>query len=347
MITALHPHNTLNVSDDDDELESATRGGPTGIATSRRWWLRLAKILVALIVAAGVSRTVQQALRELTAHAWHVAPAWLLLAAALYLIGLLPAAWYWYRILTAMGQRPDWSACVSAYYIGHLGKYVPGKAMVVVLRTALVVGPRVAVHTAVVAVFLETLPLMSVGALWAAVAAFIHGAGVTQWTVLAGILVVAAGVPTLPPVFRFLARKLRWPLSRRAAVSGTRAAPNVDQLRQITLTTFAQGWLAATISWLLLAWSLWAVLRSLGVEDAQPLVDLPLLVAAVSLSVVAGFLSLLPGGIIVRDAILIEYLAAWLTPASALLAAVLLRLVWLMSELLLSAILYGTSIGRR
>jgi len=55
---------------------------------------------------------------------------------------------------------------------------------------------------------------------------------------------------------------------------------------------------------------------------------------------VAGFLSLIPGGAVVRELILAELMVPEFGSAVALLSAVVLRLVWLLAELLISAILY-------
>jgi uncharacterized membrane protein YbhN (UPF0104 family) len=89
-----------------------------------------------------------------------------------------------------------------------------------------------------------------------------------------------------------------------------------------------------------LGWSLWATLRAIGVVDLEPIRHLPLLVAAVALAVVAGFASMLPGGLGVRDALLMQLLAPHCGSANALVAAVLVRLVWLVSELAACVILY-------
>ena len=55
----------------------------------------------------------------------------------IYLVGLLPAGLFWWRVLWVLGQKTRFLDTMRAYYIGHLGKYVPGKAMVVVLRAGL------------------------------------------------------------------------------------------------------------------------------------------------------------------------------------------------------------------
>jgi hypothetical protein len=107
----------------------------------------------------------------------------------------------------------------------------------------------------------------------------------------------------------------------------------------LTLRLLATGWLAAVACWTILGLSLWATLRGIGVDDVDPLANLPLLVATVSFAVVAGFLSLLPGGIVVRDLLLVELLAPACGEAKALIAAVLIRLIWLLSELTICGIL--------
>jgi uncharacterized membrane protein YbhN (UPF0104 family) len=81
------------------------------------------------------------------------------------------------------------------------------------------------------------------------------------------------------------------------------------------------------------------MLRAIGVE-LRFINDLPVLIAAAAFSVVAGFLSMLPGGIVVRDAALMQLLAPISGDANALVAAVLMRLVWLVSEVVACGILY-------
>src|SRR5262249_47187334 len=64
-------------------------------------------------------------------------PGWLLLSGALYLLGLGFSALCWHRLLRALGQRPSFPSALRAYYIGHMGKYLPGKAWALFLRAGL------------------------------------------------------------------------------------------------------------------------------------------------------------------------------------------------------------------
>jgi uncharacterized membrane protein YbhN (UPF0104 family) len=101
-----------------------------------------------------------------------------------------------------------------------------------------------------------------------------------------------------------------------------------------------EGWLAALVCWVLLGISLWATLRALGVERLGLVADLPVMITSVAFAVVAGFLSMLPAGLVVRDGILIQLMAPVCGDVNAVVAAVLMRLVWLVSEVIACGILY-------
>jgi len=93
--------------------------------------------------------------------------------------------------------------------------------------------------------------------------------------------------------------------------------------------------------------SYWATLEAMGIPGLDPLGELPRYTASVALAVVGGFLLLvLPGGLGVREAalakLMVPYLGTLLSHAqlAAVVSAALLRIVWLVSELVISGILY-------
>ena len=94
-----------------------------------------------------------------------------------------------------------------------------------------------------------------------------------------------------------------------------------------------------TLGWCLNGLSLWLVLRGLpGIDIAWS--DYPLTLACVSLATVAGFVSLLPGGIGVRELVMIPLLGARFGSVNAIVAAVVIRIVWLVAELATSGLIY-------
>ena len=232
-----------------------------------------------------------------------------------------------------MGQHPPWRESLRAFWIGHLGKYVPGKAMVVYLRMDLVHSPRVERTVAATSVFVETLTMMAVGAFMSAAILLIISNHI--WLTLLAIgLMVGSGLPTVPPIFRRLVRLLQV----------HRANPRIDRaIAGVNYRLMITGWISISAGWVFLGLSLWATLRAMPAADQVGEVSLravPLLTATVGLAMVAGFLSLIPGGLGVRDWILMELLAPGYAVSVALISAILLRIVWLLSELVISGILY-------
>ncbi len=317
----------------------------SSIPPKKKRWRRLAvHVIVLLAVAWGVRHTLEPALEDLGNFHWQLAPLWLGVAAALYLLGMLPMGLFWYRALRALGQRPGLLETLRAFYIGHLGKYVPGKALVIVIRAGLVRSERVNTGVAAASVFLETMTMMAVGAFLAAAMMLVwlrtHLPDHTHLVPLAAGLMLLAGIPTLPPFFR-----------RAAIMLGVgRSDPEIkEKLRGLTFGVIAYGWISVAVGWVLLAWSLWAVLESMGIDRTLPIGHLDFYITAVAMAIVAGFLSLIPGGAGVRELILLAimgdvYFGTILNEpipqTKAMVLAIVLRLVWLTAELFIAVVLY-------
>ena len=306
---------------------------PNATATSRTTWVRAFKLIVVVLVAVCIVRMVYNGWDQLRSYSWQLNASWLAVSAILYLLGLLPSAFFWRQTLFALGQQPTWRDTLRAYFLGHLGKYVPGKAMVVVIRAGALGRGNVNVARAAISVFLETLTMMAVGAAVSAVIVIAHFGWQHQLAWLAVGVLAVAGLPTLPPVFRYLVRRLpsKW--------RGADQRGDVD-LSGITYRLMLTGWLSITVGWFLMGLSLWATLQALGTPDLRWPGDWPLTTAAVALAVVVGFASLIPGGAGVRDWVLAVLMIPRFGTATALISAFLLRMVWLVSELAISGILY-------
>lgn len=307
---------------------------PTLPSRRKRLLTVAVKIAIAAIVVWFIRRAIVDAWVELGKHELQFDYLWLVLSGVLYLIGMIPCAVFWHRTLLTLGQEVGFGRTLRAYFIGHLGKYVPGKAMVVILRAGLIRGPGVDSSLAVASVFYETLTMMSTGAMLAAaiVACSFRDHPLLLWTAL-GIM-VAAGLPTLPPIFKRLAR---------LAGVGRVNPETLGKLANLGYGSVLLGWVLYAIGWAILGLSYWAVLKGMGLAENNPIGMLYLYVAAVSLATVAGFVSMLPGGAVVREAVLTELMIPYLGGGAALVGAILLRFVWLLAELCISGILYPWS----
>jgi glycosyltransferase 2 family protein len=228
------------------------------------------------------------------------------------------------------GAHPAWISTMAAYFAGHLGKYVPGKGLVLVIRAGLVKGPGV---TSVLAAFtgaVETLLMMATGS---AVASFILlfvdvPYGFALLLLSMGIAVVL-GALILPPVSSRLLRMVTKPFGDSTA----------GDMSGVSWVTLGKGTVLMVVSWLLMGLSLSATLAAMQhlgtlATSLGILKTYGLLVALVALANVGGFISMIPGGLGAREWILVETLGPVIGSSQAVVAAGVIRLTWLAAELL-------------
>ena len=332
-------------------------------ATDRPTWSRttkrVAKLALTAMVLFFVARQVLQARRDLLARGltWGVDWHWLALAVGLYVLGLAALGVYFWRVLASSPTPVGFYPAVRAYLISHLAKYVPGKAMVVVVRSALVVPAGARPATAAFATLYETLAMMAAGGLLAAAGfASLRGAdppgpsvalpglgdrSVSVEVVLAGVSLLA-GIGFLvlvwPSVFPRLAGLIRRPLRGVGA----------DALPRLGGLLLLEGLAWAALGWTLLGLSQVAVIAALtqvgSDEDIRfniPPAGWPAVVASVALATVAGFaVPVAPGGLGVREWVLWTALGSTLDRDWAVVAALVLRMVWIGGEVGVAGVLY-------
>ncbi len=167
--------------------------------------------------------------------------------------------------------------------------------MVVVIRAAGMKKFGVPTSIAIISIFVETLVMMAVGGTFGGMAiAFLKP---PAWVAISALAIVAASAaPTLPPVFRrvvaILARK-------RSVEVGTALSQG------LTWKLLGWGWIQNIFGWILLSISLWLLVQGLVSMQSEGVIlsnatysgtFFLSCIAAATLSVVAGFVSMLPGG---------------------------------------------------
>ena len=291
------------------------------------------KILIFLVVCGCVGWKLYASWGEIREFPW--TPNYLLLALAgiCYAIAFIPAAVFWRYAMQTLGQTPGCYETFRAYYIGHLGKYVPGKAMVLIIRTGLLNHERTKIAAAGASIFVETMTMMAVGAFVAALIAVIgfrqteHGN--LPWILALGVM-IGTMLPILPPVFHFAAKKCR------------------IQLEGLSFKTLTVGWVLNVPVWIMLGVSLWLTMQGLGIKSQSVITEIPFCMLAISLSIVVGFASMLPAGLGSREAVMIlvltTFFAAHPTGAvepsgTAIIVVTVHRIISILSELTVSAML--------
>lgn len=329
----------------------------------RRWW-PVGKVLLAVVILAAIGRQFARDLPVVWQRSYDLN--WLAAAGALYLLGLAFSAFYWRGLLVQVGQRPTWAAVLRAYYIGHLGKYVPGKAWALFLRAGLAAGPRVKAGYAGLTAFYEVLTTMAAGALLGAVLVLLllpDAPSALEWQALhrlvttgsaapallgrgplalvAVALFVPIAVPLLPPLFNRVAHRLSLPFREKDA------AP----LARLEARVLPEGLVLTTIGWALLGASTWAALRATAPALPWTWALAGRVTAFMGIAYVIGFAVLvMPGGLGVRELFLTLLLAPELVRElglgeeearrTVLAAVVVLRVSWTVAELLTAAVVW-------
>lgn len=337
----------------------------------RRWW-PVAKALLGLAIVFYVGRRFARDLSQPQLYEQPLSLGWLVPAGLFYLGGLAMAAVYWWWLIRRLGHPARLLPLLRAHFVGQLGKYVPGKAIALVMRATMATPGGVPAGRAGLTAFYEVLVTMSGGALLALLVFLTASDGVTvptirDWSaawmalvrvdlppeeppagmlaVIALVLFVGVGWPIVPPVFNRLAFRVARPFR----------GPQAGAFPRFTLGHLLVGWLLAAAGWLLMAMGVVCAFEA--IPEASLAGTSTLWVAAVlAIAYVAGFVILVaPGGLGVREV----FLSWLLTPLVAgsndlamdeargkvVLVVLLLRLAWTGAEVVLAGVLFVLPAG--
>jgi glycosyltransferase 2 family protein len=325
----------------------------------RRWAWPICKALLAVAILVAVGLQFWRDLRHESLQDLSIRWQWLILSGLLYFIGMSFSGWYWYRLLVTFGEKPSLRTAYRAYFVSQLGKYLPGKAWALIMRGTLIQGPDVKLSVALIATFYEVLTTMVSGSLLA-VALFVilqssllnpsssggrRGDDYVPLILGLGLLAVC-GIPLLPGVFNRAIGILagRFGYVERYKLPGMR------------LGTLFEGLIITSGVWVFFGFSLWAMIQGL-LSHPQ---DLTFFVwarytASTALACVAGFVAIVvPGGLGVREWVLDRMLMPELTAAAVFavgaptaVIVLLLRLVWITSEVVLAGLFWLVPTKRR
>jgi glycosyltransferase 2 family protein len=242
--------------------------------------------LLAIVAAVFVGRALVREWDEVRSSLSDASPAWMVVALVLAAAGMTAIAVPWRRALRLLGGDLSWPHTVARYYLGEIGKYVPGGVWPVLGRGELArragVG-RAAAYSSV-ALSLVTLYLAAMFLAVLGLPAMIgDGSGGYVWVlVLLPLGVVGVHHAVLERVRGLGERALRRPI-----------ATTIPRWKD-TLTLMAMY----VPAWLFVGTATWAVARGLGQDVAW--IDVA---PAAVLSWVVGFVLVpVPGGVGVREA---------------------------------------------
>jgi uncharacterized membrane protein YbhN (UPF0104 family) len=263
----------------------------------------------------------------------------LLGGSVLYAAGLATWGLFWALLVRRYHPSASYGRLLGAYMISHVAKYVPGKALVIVVRAGQARPAGVGLGVCAATSVFVTLTVMGFGAVLAATGLALTGMvlpNVSPTVLAAGAV---AGIVLLLVVFNRAA----------AFVVRRRAGPKADP-KGLPWGVLLEGLVLATAGWLMLGGSLGLSMTGIVADcEGLALKTLPRLAATTALATVGGFVVLpAPGGLGVREALLQWSLVTMpglpnLDEGTAAVVAIGLRLVWATTEVALAVGLLAAS----
>jgi len=297
----------------------------TGPGSRLPGWLRSRRVrnLLRLVVLAAFGAV----LLVVLARRWHevrpllhqLSVAGVALAALAVFSGIYTTFLGWRAVLTDLGSPLPLGGGMRVFFLGQLGKYLPGSLWPLLAQMELGRDYKVPRRSSGAAVAIFLLLILGTGLLVAAIALPLLGGDALRryWWVL--LVLPVAAVLLWPPVLnRLLGLALR--LARREPM------PNPLSLSGVLR---AVGW--GLVSWLLYGIHVWVLARMLGVAGVG---ILPRSIGAFAAAWCVGFLVVIaPAGGGAREAALIVLLGTGVGAARATVIAVVSRLLFTVGDL--------------
>jgi hypothetical protein len=252
----------------------------------------------------------------------------------LVLLGLLASVLQWRSLLTAAGSRVPLAAASRIFFVGQVGKYLPGAVWPVLAQMELGQAQRIPRRRSATVAVITILVSLAAGLIVAAICTVAGLTGSTTggygWAFLAApVLLVALHPRVLNPALDRLLRLARRPvqevpLTGRAIVAAT---------------------LWAVLYWVLNGLSVWLLAVRLGASDGRTFL---LATGGFAFAWCAGFLVVLaPAGAGVREVVLVASLSPVLGAGKATAVALVSRLLTTVGDLLAAGLAGWLGRGRQ
>lgn len=279
--------------------------------------LRVARAVAAVLVLAAVVLAL--------VRTWHSVgpdlarmPVWAVLASVGFvLLGLVPTLAAWRTLLSDLGSDLAVRPSVGVFFVGQLGKYLPGSVWSFLLQAQLgrkYQVPRArALVTLVLSAGLAIATALTLSVF--AISPLLGSWGPVAWLLVLGPLALLMAVPR---VMTWLSNTLLRIMRR----------PMLDQPIIARQIPWAIAW--SVVSWLLFGLQLWGLASSLGELSFR---NYLLVTGVFALAMSAGFIAfVLPSGVGVREAVIVAGLAPILPTGPALAFALTSRLIFTVAD---------------
>ncbi len=247
---------------------------------------------------------------------------------------MVTSALVWRWLAWRMGDRNPTARLLGAYCFSQMGKYVPGKVMLLLMRIERAQRVGMDPQVCVVATLVENAMYMVSGGLVAVVTLLVFVKDQPWIAAVVGIGLLAMLSIFHPRVFYWLVNKALRKMKR----------PEVPQEKRLRKRELVAAVVMFLPVWVFGGVSLWCATRAVTMIEVGHILRLP---GAYALGVTGGMASLLPGGVGSNDFLKTLFLIKPIGSAAALAAVGVQRLAQVIVEVVLGMIgAVMTSVGR-
>lgn len=316
---------------------SAADAAHTGATNGRKTLFRIVKWLTILVVIAAMAWQLSKLVDDWSTDGARILEKgvlwpWVFAALGFFWMGQFCFALYWRRLVRTTGATAPYLSTIRAYLVGTLGKYVPGKALVVVVRTGMLPeakGRRFLIGGTTV---YETLTSMAAAGLLGLIALASTRSDLVMNMTGAAAIAIALNVIVHPVPFGHLAKLVAIPFRRKGD-----PLPASDWYR-----CYWKSMPLLVCEWLGSGLSLWATAAAFQLPNVYSVEAAVFMTGVAALATAAGFLVLpVPAGVGVREFVIISLMVKWTgDQTAAVCVSLILRTIWTTGEILLAGGLY-------
>jgi len=270
-------------------------------------------VIIPSVVLFFIGRTIWRQWDTVNSHSWNLDYKWLTLSAIVFWADFILLVQLWRYLLLTVSKKPlPFGSGYRISALSNLGKYVPGKVWAVLGMVYLLKREGYATTAAIAATGLHQVYTVVAGALFVTALLGTEIWGRLSWFSLAVVLGLSV-IIVYPPVFSFL-------INRGLRLLRREPHPYTLSFGRALVLLFAY-----VAAWILYGTSFWCMLRGIGLEN-PPFWSM---VAAFGAAYLLGFLALFaPGGLGVREGVLVVLVSPHLPVGLAATVAVVAR-VWM------------------
>jgi uncharacterized membrane protein YbhN (UPF0104 family) len=297
--------------------------------SSRKRVLDVLRIGFLVVVLAAVGIALWSNWAEVRGDLRRLGPVTLLCATAFALLSPFFTVLGWRVLLADLGSRLHIAPASGVFFVGQLGKYLPGSVWSVVVQTEMAaklgVPRRRSAVVGLLCIALSALTGMIAG-LPALPVLLTRGDTVIPWWSLL-LIIVALGVLLWPPL-------LNWGIRRMLRLLGREPLEHALTPAAVGLSSL---WFL--LSWLVGGLSVWVMARNVAPDDADASRLLLVAVSGYLLAAGIGMFSIVvPAGVGVRDGVMVLLLTTQMPISAATAVVVVARFLTVLADVVWAAI---------